>query len=332
MLRRKFDHFLVTGEVLVGPNKAEFGSPSRLSWGLRQPYFLAADGASLNWITCGGDYGSFLFALELTDIDWVPAGGHGVCLDFQPNVYDQPALAALITELVEGGWLSLGASWAIEQFDTNWHGLGFTSFVDAMDAWRARYAQVNHIHHTEQFCITDSLDGRLFALSGDVSAGEERECRHINLSLQLSGIPLNPDPLEHLAQLVGDDGLVYYRPLGQKSVSVAAIHRKQNDLAKPLGYVVEDDPEDLRFRRWVRGLVIKNPLHGTKPDDVENTDWPWGVSDSEVVICSLAQWHPWHEVPERYVWRNVEWADTTEFSVVHFVADWQGELRPRRDR
>ena len=299
------------------------------SWGLREPHFLAADGRPLRWVRCAGDYGNFLFTLELADIDWVPSGGQGVRLDFQPAVYDQLGLVPLIAELVEVGWLSVGATWVIEQFDTNWHGLGCSSFVEAIEGWQKRYESVNHVHHTEQFCITDSLDGRLFALSGDVSASDERACRSLNLSLQLSGIPLKPEPYEHLAQLVGEDAPVYYRPLARKSVSVIGMRGKQSDLSEPLAYVVENDPDDVRFPRWVRGLVIENPFRSEAPEGTEELDWPWGVRDSEAVVCSLGQWHPWDEVPERYELRSVEWADTTEFSVVRFVADWRGDLRPR---
>jgi hypothetical protein len=328
MLGRKLDHFLVTGEVLVGPNAAEFGGPSRSTWG-HQPYFVATDGTPVPWVSCDGGYGNFLFALELADVDWVPAGGKGVCLDFQPAIYDQAALTSLISELIEVGWLSVGATWAIEQFDTNWHGLGCPSFVEAMQRWHERYESLDHVHHTEQFCITDSLDERLFALSGDVSADDERECGILNLSLHLSGIPLEPAPFEHLAQIVGDDGPIYYRPLARKSVSAMGMRGRQSDLSEPLAYVVESDLEDVRYPRWVSGLVIKNPFRGVTPEGVEELDWPSGVRDSEVVVCSLGQWHPWDEVPESYELRRAEWADTTEFSVIRFVVQWQGELRPR---
>src|SRR5207249_2226336 len=130
-----------------------------------------------------------------------------------------------------------------------------------------------------------------------------------------------------LAHLVSDDGPVYYRPLARKSLSVIGMRGKQGALSEPLAYVLENDPEDVRSPRWVRGLVIKNPFGGETPEGVDELDWPRGVNDSEAVVCSLAQWHPWDEVPEHYELRIVEWADTTEFSVVRFVVDWQGELR-----
>jgi hypothetical protein len=44
------------------------------------------------------------------------------------------------------------------------------------------------------------------------------------------------------------------------------------------------------------------------------------------VVCSLGQWHPWGDAQERYELRAVEWANTTEFSVVRVVGDWRGEV------
>ena len=67
--------------------------------------------------------------------------------------------------------------------------------------------------------------------------------------------------------------------------------------------------------------MAPKPLEG-----VDSVDWPGGIGDSELVVCTLARWHPWGDVPERYELRAVEWAHTTEFAVVRVVANWRGEL------
>ncbi len=121
-------------------------------------------------------------------------------------------LAELVHDLVQGGWLSSGATWVIEQFNASWHGLGWSTFVEAIGSSKRRYRGIDHVHHTEQFCLTDSLDGELLVLSGDISARRQRWCFHSNLCFHLQGVPLDPEPYTHLAELVGDEGPIHWRP------------------------------------------------------------------------------------------------------------------------
>lgn len=325
VLRRKFEHVHVTGEVLVGPNDVDFTEATGSRWGLRAPYLIDPEGVPLPWISSRGGYGEFVFTQELADIDWVPSGGQGVCLDLQPSAASEQDIVELVEELVAQGWLSVGATWVIEQFDTVWHGVGWSSFLNALRRWQARYEPLTHVHHTEQFCIDDSLDGRLLVLSGDLSAGDERVCRSVNISFHLQGIPLDPEPFVHLAEAIGDAGPTHWRPLGERSVRTAALPRRDDLALNPVGFVVEEHEEDVD-PVWVRGIVIANPFGENAPEGVDALEWPGGIRDAELVVCSLGQWHPWGDVPERYELRTVEWANTTEFSVVRVVGDWRGEL------
>jgi Restriction endonuclease len=332
MLQRKLDHLNVTGEVLVGPNETIRTSTTQSTWGLRQPFAVDADGSRLPWVTSGGGYGQFVFAVELADVDWVPSGGRGVCLDLEPAADSEHALIEFVEELAAHGYVSVGATWVIEQFDTAWHGFGWTPFIDAVAAWRLRYEAVGHVHHTEQFCLADSLDGRLLVLSGDVSADDQRVCRSINLSFHLQGIPLDPAEFIHLAEVAGDFAPTHWRPLSGRSVETAGLlrpDRRERLDVEPVAFVVEEDPHDSRDRVWVRGLVITNPFPDRRPRGVDPLEWPAGIGESELVVCSLGQWHPWGDVPDRYELRAAEWANTTEFSVVRVTADWRGELTRR---
>jgi hypothetical protein len=329
MLQRKLEHLNVMGEVLVGPNDVELADWTTSSWGLRELFPIDAAGTRLPWVASAGGYGGFVFTQELADVDWVPSGGHGVCLDLRPTVVDEGEVVELVRELVAHGYLSTGATWVIEQLDTDWHGFGWASFLDAVTAWRTRYETVGHVHHTEQFCLTDSLDGRLLVLSGDLSAHEERECRFINLSFHLQGVPLDPEPFIHLAEVVGDDGPSHWRPLRGRSVETVGLQRRDKDQRidiEPVAFVVEEDPDDVRYPVWVRGVVAPNPFRDRPPKGVDSLDWPGGIRDSELLVCSLGQWHPWGDVPEGYELRAVEWAHTTGVAVVQAIVDWHGEL------
>jgi hypothetical protein len=324
-LQRKLDHFMVTGDVLVGSNDTDFNAASSSTWGLRQPYLIDENGTPLRWIRSDSGFGEFVFAQELADIDWAPAGGHGVSLDLQPGVQSEADLIQLVDELVQGGWLSVGATWAIEQFNATWHGLGWSTFVEAVGSAERRYQEIDHVHHTEQFCLTDSLDGQLVVLTGDLSAGRERSCFHSNLCFHLQGVPLDPEPFSHLAEAIGDEGPVHWRPMAKRSVESAGF-RREHRLLEPIAYVVEDHPADERDPVWVRGVVVANPFGGERPEGADQWEWPAGLTDTALVVCSLGQWHPWLDFPEAYELRNVEWAHTTDFAVVRGVADWRGEL------
>jgi hypothetical protein len=328
MLQRKFQHYHVTGEVLVGPNGVDLADSVPSTWGIRQPYLISADGRQLPWISSAGGFGEFVFAQELVDVDWVPSEGRGVCLDLRPSAATQEAVLDLVNELVAQGWLSVGATWVLEQFDTAWHGLGWSSFVDAIVDWDGRYESLVHVHHREQFCIGDSLDGRLLVLTGDLSAREERACHSANLSFHLQGIPLDPEPYLHLAESIGDDTPAYWRPLSERSIHSVGLWRRSEYfelVLDPVAFVVEEHSGDAD-PVWVRGLVITNPFAQGAPEGVDELEWPGGLRDTELVVCSLGQWHPLGEAPERYELRAIEWTNTTEFSVVRVVGDWRGEL------
>ena len=167
----------------------------------------------------------------------------------------------------------------------------------------------------------------LLVLSGELSAGKERACHFANLSFQLPGIPLDPEPFTHLAEAIGDDGPTYWRPLSERSVRTVALRGTDyRDLPlDPVAFVVEEHVDDAD-PVWVCGIVIANPFGEDPPEGVDAIEWPGGIRGAELIVCSLGQWHPWGDVPERYELREVEWANTTEFSVVRVVGDWRGEL------
>jgi hypothetical protein len=115
MLQRKLEHFNVTGRVLVGPNIADLSERPGSTWGLREPFFVDSKGMRLPWVEGGGGYGEFVFAQDLADVDWVPSGGRGVCLDLRPHAETQHDVtrllctvksAAGIEQACRGVWMS----------------------------------------------------------------------------------------------------------------------------------------------------------------------------------------------------------------------------------
>jgi hypothetical protein len=332
MLQRKLEHFQLTGDVLLDDERVDLAADASSRWRIRQPILVDREGVLMPWVASGGGYGQFAFALELADIDWVPSGGRGVSLDLGPQVESQAELVALVEELVDGGWLTAGATWVFEQADTNWHGFGWSTFIEAVSRWEERYQDAERLHHTEQFCLVDSLGGHLLVVSGDLSAREDRSCRRVGISFHVQGVPLDSEPFTQLAESIGEEGVVYWRPLDGRSVHTIGLRHEPYDAIElaPVAYVVEHDPEDAD-PFWVRGIVVANPFNDAPERVVDPLKWPAGIGESQFVICSLGQWHPWSDTPERYELRFVEWANTTDFSVVRVVGDWRGEL-VRADR
>lgn len=328
LLKRKLDHFLVVGDVLVGPNDVELGEHHWPAWNEEPARIVRPDGQELGWVGSGGGYGNFVFAQELTDVDWTPRLGCGASVDLRPQAFSLDEFEATVVELQERGWLTPGATWIIEQAEANWHGFGCASLIEALRSWDDRYSALDRVHHTEQFAITDSYDGRLIVVDGDVSARKDREFSGLNLSLHLPGIPVDAEPLLRLAETVGDDEPLEYRPLMSRSVERVNVRHGHQRLAEPVAMIVESDRHDGRYPDWVRGIVVPNPrpaLHGEGGADPEL--WPSAVADSEFVLCSLGSWHPLGEHPESYELRFIEWAWTSDYAIMRYVADWKGKLR-----
>jgi hypothetical protein len=329
MLKRKLDHFVVVGEVLVGPNDVPLDQQRSFAWSEEPARIVRPDGRSLPWITCGGDYGSFVFTQELTDVDWTTRRGRGASVDFRPEVFSLDELSAMIDELQERGWLSTGATWIIEQAETTWHGFGCSSLLEALRGWRERYAGLSQVHHTEVFCVTDSFDGRLIVLNGDVTAHQGRNFSSLNLSLHLSGIPADAEPLIRLAEVVHDDEPIEYRGLSGRAVETVNLRAEHMQLADPVAFIVEARDDDEPYRYWVKGIAVANPHLGLERSEIDDEDALWWpiIRESELVICALSSWHPLGERPESYELRFIEWTTTSDYTVMRYVADWRGELR-----
>ena len=329
ILKRKLDHLQVVGEVLVGPNDVPLGERSRFVRTEEPARVVRPDGRELSWITSGGDYGNFIFTQELTDVDWTTRRGHGASVDFRPTLFSVEEFSSIVNELQDRGWLTGGATWIVEQAETTWHGFGCASLIDALQNWRKRYAGLDHVHHTEQFAITDSFDGRLIVLNGDVSAHERRDVSNLNLSLHLPGIPADPEPLTRLAEVVHDDEPVEFRVLSGRAVERLNVRAEHEQLADPVALIVEARSDDERFPYWVKGLAVPNPHFGMDREALTDEEqwWPTAIRESELVVCALSSWHPLGEHPDSYELRFIEWATTSDYAVIRYVADWRGELR-----
>jgi hypothetical protein len=235
-------------------------------------------------LTTSGRYQSIVFVRELPDIDWVPGSGVGVAVDIRLPIFDEQELIGIVGKLHDLGWTTQDSWWSIRQASRNWHGCGTAEFTSVLSSWEKRYDGLNEIHHTEEFCYVDAVDTGFYSLSGQLSAEESRIARSLDLSIQLSGIPVRSGKVEELCKTFDVDEPVFYRPLGAKSVTRK--HPIERVDLQVLGYVLQNSrfEADEQDREWVVGVVARNPYFGER--DAPEW-WPDNLYEIDQVICPL---------------------------------------------
>ncbi|WP_308114122.1 restriction endonuclease [Streptomyces brasiliscabiei] len=298
---------------------------------------LGTDLAPMEHVAGDGGFTDLVFAQELPDVDWVPAGGNGVCLDLPIGAFDENGLADLLHALTSLGWTTSQPQWAIQQATRNWHGVGAREFLDTLRAWKERYDDLDEddVHHTEKVTYVDTLaDGGFYTLAADVSSHPSRLVQFCHVSFQLTGIPLDTQPLRHLFEQFDAVGTGYFRPMTAKAVTQDWLPEPQS--LDVVGYLVSHDPLPFDERgmtdgeatalpkppdTWVIGIVAKNPFRDT--DGAPAPDgWPGQLHSSGIIVCSLRSHHPLDDMPDGYRLYLWEQARTTDARVFRPIADW----------
>jgi hypothetical protein len=106
----------------------------------------------------------------------------------------------------------------------------------------------------------------------------------------------------------------FFRPRTERSIQSRRLDEPIEVMPTP--WIVEHDPDGPRDPLWARGVVFENPLV-----DAEG-EWPVLVREESQVIASLRSWHPLSEPRSRYVLERVEWAESSDATLVRAIADW----------
>jgi len=285
--------------------------------------FVWPDGKRTPSLACGGDFGQFVFALDLPDIDWAYGASGGVDLDIPLGQRSEEDLIGLLAALGEIGFVSTRGQWSIQQSTGNWHGFGTAGLAAAVRDWSDRYAALNEIHHTEQVVYQDVCEGGFYVLAADISAGPERAVLHSELSLQLEGTPVAGTALEDLFEVVRAEPPLFLRSRHEPSLVRHGLRRESRTVLDVSAYVVQTGPANDEDEDWVRGIVVSNPFAGRREARAEGPEWwPPHLADSEMLICSLRSWHPLDEPRAGYRLERAEWAETAEALALRFVANW----------
>ncbi|MFJ7212212.1 restriction endonuclease [Amycolatopsis sp. NPDC098790] len=335
LLWRKRDALLTNGTVLLDEPDAKRPKTRHIGLPVANLQFMQSDGKRSQVIECAGEFGQFVFAHELPDIDWVAADGYGVTLDVAPRGLDEYGLLELVGKLAALGWATPDARWSVQQANRNWHGLGSAAFAEQLPRWDQR-AKTPGAYDSEEICYLDRCDGGFYTLTANLAADRSRRATMITLSFQLEGIPLDSAPLVHLCRSIGVHEGLYWRPRGDRSVTRSRESRPLVADVRPLAYLVgpaglvADDPTE-----WVSGIVIANPFIA-EPADAGRAELPDGLAlleESEHLVCALAEHHRLGDLSRySYYLRSLEYARTSEALVCRPVANWRSEDPPMGSR
>jgi hypothetical protein len=297
--------------LLCGAAPARFVSSAR---DRREPLRLVTkDGTLLPWILGTSSYLDSCWVLSIPDIDWVTAGGAGVTLDLRVPAASVDELKQAVNHLRALNWLSADAAWSIQQASRTWSGFGWDGLTRALERHRERYAGLDRTHHREMLVLADACPGGWYTLLADLDASSDWVQR-VDLSLQLVGVPEDPIDIAQLRDRLAIVQPGFFRPRTERSVRSC---RPADPIEVwPAAWVVDHDTDTSRDPKWAKGIVFDNPLLET------GGDWPVLAREESQVIASLRSWHPVSEPRSRYVLERLEWAGSSDATLVRAVADW----------
>lgn len=270
-------------------------------------------GTELPWVAGTSSYLDSCWALSIPDIDWVTAGGAGITLDLGLPVDSLTEVKQALDQFQALNWLGPYAAWIIQQDSHTWSGFGLEGLLFALESREARYAELDRAHHREMLVIADACAGGWYTLLADLDASSER-VQSADLSLQLIGVPEEPGEIARLRDHLAIVQPGFFRPRTEPSVRSRRLREPIE--VTPTAWVVEDDVDDPHDRVWARGVVFTNPLV-----DAED-EWPALAQEDTQIIASLRSWHPLSEPRPRYLLERLEWADSSDATLVHAIADW----------
>jgi hypothetical protein len=329
LLREKAEELFVHGKAHIYGAEPRSEAPSPPSQPTKLPKYqhqiVDSDGNASLWLSATEGYGGAVFVEELVDIDWTTTPGFGVVLDIGlPARRDGGELRRIFEVLNAHHLLTEDGSWSVEQMDRSWHGYSAADLIDAIQQRQDRYYGMERVHHTEHVLYYDKCPLGFYTLAADLSSNGRRLWR-CNLSLQLSGVPLNLNFLNILiASLGAKTEYLSFRPRHEQSVTTGGPVGTADQPLRICGLVTDSESErggSSEQEHWVTGVIARNPY--AEASGVEAPDgWPDALQGVDPLIFSLRSHHLVDEELREYRLLSWQQAYTSEASCIRLLADW----------
>lgn len=322
-LRMKRRALVRDATALVGRNRPRRDPRRTGALGESAEHLLDAAGSPVEWFGIDGTSGRRVFVDEMPDIDWVPAQGHGVGLDVRLPVHSLDELETALETLTRLGWVTSLGRYSIQQPDFGWQGSGASGLRTALHQRAARYRQPRRRwHNEEQLTYFDAGPGWFYTLTSRVWIHTRRlvECR---LSMQLTGVPVDPTRFRVLIEALGLEDRAYFRPLDASSrPRLVAVSRMAPLVV--LGQIrAKSHGED-----WVKGVLVEAQEISSGPDD----DLVLSLRSARQWICRLRGWHLAATTGVTYRVSSIEESATDGAQIVSVTADWERSGETGRER
>jgi hypothetical protein len=112
---------------------------------------------------------------------------------------------------------------------------------DALAGWEQRYKGAGELHYREEVCYADSVDRGFYTVTFDVAADASRQVWYCDFSLQLAGMPLDPQPLYELCRTLGDREPAYLKTRPEPSLERSELRSLKLRSMPAVAYFVTAD-------------------------------------------------------------------------------------------
>lgn len=301
-------------------------------------------GAANSFFESRSEAVSAFYALEIPDSGWGTVGGEGARLSIELTLNSINDLRNIVGYLHPKFGLSSSGMFSIQQSESCWYGVGVQSFLHAVENWPQRYArsQSKRFHHSEEIVYFDQFrDGWIELSSQQRIDFESRRAtpasflHHSELVIQLPGVPVDTSPFLKLCRYTRNSW-ARFEYIGQRWTS--AVRLKKPVVLKIVGTVVNREllrKDNAPQERIVKGIIARNPFYRKKvlPKELLKSDISplHELSETELVVCALRDWHDESDIVDRYVLQGFE---VTVGGVGHIIrpfGTWNRILKRGRD-
>lgn len=258
------------------------------------------------------------YALEIHDTGWGAHGGEGVRLAIRIELNGISDLRDLMGYLHKTFGLSRNGMFFIHQSESCWHGVGAEEFLRAANDWRERYSKspAKRFHHSEELGYYDRLYTGWVHLSAQQRVGDDTGERgaflhNAEIVIQLPGVPADMSRFLRLCQYVNNDWAHFNYVASRWTMSRRL---KTTQRLKPIGQVLKADygPTDKPNldSRVVVAIIARNPFYkkSSLPKELLVPELlPLRqITENELILCDLRDWHDENSTPDYYYLEGVE--------------------------